>query len=90
MLKISILGVEGFGPDSHTEGTMACVYHEKETTPRVVIFTCGFHPYKERNHTAFEQRLLSTYGFQFGAHPGMPKCNRSQAICASPWAMGFG
>ena len=29
MLEISVLGVEGFGPDSHTEGAMACVYHEK-------------------------------------------------------------
>ena len=54
MLTISVLGVEGFGPDSHTGGVMACIYHEKETTPRVVIFTCGFRPYKERNHTAFE------------------------------------
>ena len=29
MLEISILGVEGFGPDSHTKGAMACAYHEK-------------------------------------------------------------
>ena len=33
MLKISILGVEGFRPGSHTEGTMACVYHEKINYP---------------------------------------------------------
>ena len=29
MLEISVLCVEGFGPDSHTEGAMAWVYHEK-------------------------------------------------------------
>ena len=29
MLGISVLSVEGFGPDSHTKGTMACAYHEK-------------------------------------------------------------
>ena len=29
MLEISILGVEGFRPDSHTKGTMASTYHEK-------------------------------------------------------------
>ena len=29
MLEISVLSVEGFGPDSHTRGAMACVYHEK-------------------------------------------------------------
>ena len=29
MLEISILSVEGFGPDLHTKGTMAYVYHEK-------------------------------------------------------------
>ena len=29
MLEISVLSVEGFGPDSHTKGTMAYVYHEK-------------------------------------------------------------
>ena len=54
---------------------MACIYHEKENTPHVVIFTCGFRSHQERNHTAFERRLFLTYGFQFGAHPGTPKCN---------------
>ena len=29
MLEISVLSVEGFGPDSHTKGAMACAYHEK-------------------------------------------------------------
>ena len=29
MLEISILSVEGFRPDSHTKGAMACAYHEK-------------------------------------------------------------
>ena len=29
MLEISILSVEGFRPDLHTKGTMACAYHEK-------------------------------------------------------------
>ena len=29
MLEISVLGVEGFGPDLHTKGAMAYVYHEK-------------------------------------------------------------
>ena len=29
MLGISVLGVEGFRPDSHTKGAMACAYHEK-------------------------------------------------------------
>ena len=28
MLEISVLGVEGFRPDLHTKGTMACAYHE--------------------------------------------------------------
>ena len=40
--------------------------------------------------------LLSNEGYslpvasKFGAHPGMPKCNRLQAICISPHATGFG
>ena len=40
--------------------------------------------------------LLSNEGYslpvasKFGAHPGMPKCNRLWAICISLWAMGFG
>ena len=54
MLGISILSVEGFRPDSHNKGAMACAYHEKQITPHVVIFTCGFHPSEERNHTAFK------------------------------------
>ena len=29
MLEISVLSVEGFRPDSHTKGTIACAYHEK-------------------------------------------------------------
>ena len=29
MLEISILVVEGFGPDSHTKGAMAYVNHER-------------------------------------------------------------
>ena len=29
MLEISILSVEGFKPDLHTKGAMACTYHEK-------------------------------------------------------------
>ena len=39
--------------------------------------------------------LLSNKGYslpvasKFGAHPGTPKGNRLQAICISPWAMGF-
>ena len=39
--------------------------------------------------------LLSNKGYslpvasKFRAHPGMPKCNRSWAVCVSPWAMGF-
>ena len=88
--KISVLIVEGFGPDSHLPEVQWPVFIMKNKLLHAFwSLPAGSIPMGKGT------TLLSNKGYslpvasKFSAHPGTPKCNRSRAICISLWAMGF-